>query len=335
MTEHIPLQDTVPLEVDEDSANNSDADSSFQSQNGTSTSSINSSILKYRQENGRTYHAYKDGQYLMPNDEREQDRLDLQHHLFLITFDNKLHLCPAGRDGHKVHNVLDVGTGTGIWAMDFADENPHASVVGVDLSPIQSPFVPPNLTFQVDDIEEPWTFNVQFDFIYSRMMTGAIADWPGFFKEAYNSLAPGGWIEMADIYPIACDDGTLKKDSATYEWVTKLLEGTRLVGRPFDSADKYKEQLESQGFQNVQEVIFKWPQNTWPKDVKHKELGAWELENISSGLDGLSSAVFTRVLGWSKEELDVLLTKVRREIRDRSIHSYWPIYVVYGQKPGK
>ncbi|KAM0212084.1 hypothetical protein ACHAPA_010246 [Fusarium lateritium] len=321
------------LEIDEAAADETDIDSSFGSEDDSSTSSISSSILKYRQENGRTYHAYKDGQYVMPNDEREQDRLDLQHHLFLLTFDNKMYLSPVGRDGHNVHNVLDVGTGTGIWAMDFADENPHASVIGVDLSPIQSTFVPPNLTFQVDDIEEPWTYNVQFDFIYSRMMTGALADWPGFFKKAYDSLAPGGWIELADIYPITSDDGTLKEDSATHEWVTNLLEGTKLIGRSFDGADKYKEQLEAQGFRNVQQVIFKWPQNTWPKDAKHKELGAWNLENISSGIDGLSSAVYTRVLGWSKDEVEILLAKVRRELRDKSIHAYWPIYVVYGQRP--
>jgi SAM-dependent methyltransferase len=273
MTDTAPPVLFTSLEIDEFAANETDTDSAFGSEDGSSTSSISSSILKYRQENGRTYHAYKDGQYVMPNDEREQDRLDLQHHLFLLTFDNKMYLCPAGRDGHKGHNVLDVGTGTGIWAMDFADENPHASVIGVDLSPIQSPFVPPNLTFQVDDIEEPWTFNVQFDFIYSRMMTGSLADWPGFFEKAYNSLAPGGWIELADIYPITSDDGTLKEDSATHEWVINLLEGTKLIGRPFDGANKYKAQLEAQGFQNVHQVVFKWPQNTWPKDAKHKELG--------------------------------------------------------------
>ncbi|QGI63796.1 hypothetical protein CEK27_007767 [Fusarium fujikuroi] len=335
MADSISTADPVALEVDEADTNTASDTDSLGSIEGSSTSSITSSILKYRQENGRTYHAYKDGQYVIPNDEQEQDRLDLQHHLFLLTFDHKLYLSPAGREGRQLHNVLDVGTGTGLWAMDFADEHPSASVIGIDLSPIQSPFVPPNLSFQVDDIEEPWTFHVKFDFIYSRMMTASIADWPGFFAKAYDNLNPGGWIELADIYPITSDDGTLAKDSATHEWVTRLLDGTKMIGRPFDGANKYKEQLEAQGFQNVQQVVFKWPQNTWPRYKKHKELGAWNLENISSGLEGLSSAVYTRVLGWTKEELDVLLAKVRREMKDRTIHSYWPIYVVYGQKPEK
>lgn len=51
----------------------------------------------------------------------------------------------------------------------------------------------------------------------------------------------------------------------------------------------------------------------------------WNLENITSGLHGLSAAVYTRVLGWSHEEMEVLLAKVRRELKDTRIHSYWPM----------
>ncbi|CAM1509719.1 Fc.00g000540.m01.CDS01 [Cosmosporella sp. VM-42] len=318
----------IEADLDED-----DADSSLGEDSASSTASISSSILRYREENGRTYHAYKDGKYVMPNDDQEQERLDLQHHLFLLTFEDKLYLSPAGRQGHKLQNVLDVGTGTGLWALDFADEHPEAQVIGVDLSPIQSAFVPPNLNFQVDDLEEPWTFNAKFDLIYSRMMTASFTDWPHFFKQAYENLNPGGWLELADIFPITSDDGTMTEDSAVSKWVTQLLDGTRAIGRPFDGAKKYKEQLEAQGFTNVTQIIYKWPQNKWPKDAKLKELGSWNLENISSGIEGLSAAVYTRVLGWSKEELDVFLAQVRRDLKNPSIHSYWPIYVVYGQKP--
>lgn len=49
--------------------------------------------------------------------------------------------------------VLDFGTGTGIWALDFADEYPGAKVIGTDLSPIQPLWVAPNSEFVVDDVE--------------------------------------------------------------------------------------------------------------------------------------------------------------------------------------
>lgn len=52
--------------------------------------------------------------------------LDLQHNLMLLTLDNKLGLSPPCRPDSKVKRVLDVGTGTGIWATDFGDEHPEA-----------------------------------------------------------------------------------------------------------------------------------------------------------------------------------------------------------------
>lgn len=50
----------------------------------------------------------------VPEDEIEQERLELQHQLFLMTFEGKLCLSPIQGDPK---NVLDLGTGTGTWAM--------------------------------------------------------------------------------------------------------------------------------------------------------------------------------------------------------------------------
>lgn len=42
--------------------------------------------------------------------------VDLQHHLSLLTLHGKLHLAPIKPD---LRYALDIGTGTGIWAIDF------------------------------------------------------------------------------------------------------------------------------------------------------------------------------------------------------------------------
>jgi methylase of polypeptide subunit release factors len=62
---------------------------------------------------------------------------DLQHNMTIMMLDNRLGLAPPNEPGVNVKRVLDVGTGTGIWAIDYADEHPDTQVVGVDLSPIQ------------------------------------------------------------------------------------------------------------------------------------------------------------------------------------------------------
>lgn len=52
--------------------------------------------------------------------------------------------------------VLDVGTGTRIWAIDFAAEFPETEVTAVDISPIQPSWVPPNLKFEVGNMNLEW-----------------------------------------------------------------------------------------------------------------------------------------------------------------------------------
>jgi SAM-dependent methyltransferase len=160
----------------------------------------------------------KDGQYAFPNDEPENDRLDLQHHLFALTLQGKLFTAPISKE-HTFHRVLDVGTGTGIWAIDFADEHPEAQVIGVDLSPIQPKFVPPNVLFEIDDIEEPWTFSKPFDFIFARMTIQTIGNPSRFFEQAFEHLTPGGWVEAVDVVnPGKSDDHPNFQETHLWKW---------------------------------------------------------------------------------------------------------------------
>lgn len=48
--------------------------------------------------------------------------------LCYLTLDGKNGIAPPCNEKTKVGRVLDVGTGTGIWAINFADEHPEAEV---------------------------------------------------------------------------------------------------------------------------------------------------------------------------------------------------------------
>jgi hypothetical protein len=45
--------------------------------------------------------------------------------------------------------------------------------------------VPPNVKFEIDDLEKPWTFTSGFDFVFSRMMTGSFPDWRQYINHCY------------------------------------------------------------------------------------------------------------------------------------------------------
>lgn len=46
---------------------------------------------------------------------------------------------------------------------------------------------------------------------------------------------------------------------------------------------------------------------------------------MGGGLQAISMALLTRVLGWSTEEVEVFIAKVRADIRNQSYHAYWPM----------
>lgn len=75
------------------------------------------------------------------------------------------------------------------------------------------------------------------------------------------------------------------------------------------------------------------PLRPWAKDPKMRELGTLAEKHMDEVLESYSMALFTRVLDWSKEELDVLLTSVRNDFANPAARLYGKIWFVYGRKP--
>ncbi|RBR26848.1 uncharacterized protein FIESC28_00429 [Fusarium coffeatum] len=160
----------------------------------STTASITSSILQYRTIHGRTYHSEQgDAQYWGSNDDQQKDLMDLTHHILTLGLGDKLHLAPLKKE--NVQQAIDIGTGTGIWAIDFADQYPNATIVGTDLSPIQLSWAPPNLQFTIEDCSREWTFKSDFtDYIHARWLMGSIGNCDAFFWKAFRNPI-GDWPE--------------------------------------------------------------------------------------------------------------------------------------------
>ncbi|KAK8037849.1 S-adenosyl-L-methionine-dependent methyltransferase [Apiospora marii] len=106
----------------------------------------------------------------------------------------QLHMSPV----EKPATVLDVGTGSGLWAL-AGQKNPESRVLGVDISPSNPAFHVPGCAFKTMDVTEPWTLDTQFDFIHARGLPDfAPATRQAVFDAMWDSLEPGGWLEITN-----------------------------------------------------------------------------------------------------------------------------------------
>ncbi|KAF2268107.1 S-adenosyl-L-methionine-dependent methyltransferase [Lojkania enalia] len=325
-----PITQTSPIPVEQDFDT---SDSAYGDDDDilSDTTSIPSTILRHRYENGRRYHKFREGEYWGPNDEQQNDQLDIAHHMFLILLDNKLHLAPIS-DPQK---VLDLGCGTGIWAIDFADENPSAEVIGVDLSPIQPSFTPPNCKFEIDDVTSDWTYPTShFDLINIRSLYGSIADWPALYQQIFIHLKPGGYFHQLEMsIQFKSDDGSLGSDHVLSQWSDIFHEAGEKFGKSFKAVYDLEKWVKATGFENVVERWYKVPVGGWSSDPHMRELGRWNLLHCTQGAEGWGLFLLTNVMKWTIEEAKVFIAKFRQGLRDRSVHAYFEVLVLYGQKP--
>ena len=75
------------------------------------------------------------------------------------------------------------------------------------------------------------------------------------------------------------------------------------------------------------------PLGSWPKDPKLKEIGKYQSIQEAQAIESYTPQIFSAVLGWSQEEIQVFMAKVKNEIKDPSIHLYLPVHFLWGRKP--
>jgi SAM-dependent methyltransferase len=186
--------------------------------------------------------------------------------------------------------------------------------------------VPTNCRFEIDDAEDDWVFSEKFDYIHGRALLSCFKDPASVLRQAYESLAPGGYLELQDgTFPLKYI-GDPPTESQLYKWSQIVTEGAAKSGRPWTNAQYYKRWMEEIGFEDVVEKHFYWPTSPWPKGKYFKQVSLYWQENLLTGIEALSLKVMG-VMGWSAEDIRPFLEGVRKDVKDTSIHAYLPMYV--------
>ncbi|KAE9396841.1 S-adenosyl-L-methionine-dependent methyltransferase [Gymnopus androsaceus JB14] len=142
-------------------------------------------------------------EYLLPSDKRETGRLNLQHRIIVKAF-NQLALAPLSlKAGDR---VLESGAGSGIWALEFCEQNRKESiplnVQCIDLSPDQFPLqYPPEIQFSLYSITDlPANWSDTFVYVHQRLLVAALnpSQWKEAINQIFRVLRAGGWAEFVE-----------------------------------------------------------------------------------------------------------------------------------------
>ncbi|WP_376793980.1 class I SAM-dependent methyltransferase [Thermogemmatispora sp.] len=262
--------------------------------------------------------------YLLPKDLGEINRLDFQHYMIRAALRGN-YLAPI----EQPRRILDVGCGTGQWAIELAQQFSQAEVIGLDLEQARNrSSAPPNYRFVQGDVLEGLPFEENyFDFVHQRLLILAIplAAWPGTVQELARVTAPGGWIELVEssISPndfVPC--GPAMRQLLNWMGQLAALRGLDAQGVVMQSLERY---LAEAGLINIQRHVLEWPIGDWGGRLG--SLGALDLKEAARAVSAPVAARF----GISEQEVLTVIEQASQEWNELQTRGY--LVVVYGQKP--
>ena len=123
------------------------------------------------------------------------------------------------------------------------------------------------MKFEVDDVEETWTFRQKFDLVHVRYMAFSAHDWPKLVRQSCEHTAPGGWVEIQDFnLDYYSEDGSYREGKAVHKWATTLLQACRDFGVDPSPGPQVEQWLKDNGMQNVVAKRYRLPVGPWAKD---------------------------------------------------------------------
>ncbi|KAH8673655.1 S-adenosyl-L-methionine-dependent methyltransferase [Xylariales sp. PMI_506] len=272
-----------------------------------SNRSIIPTDVEFQWENGRRYC----GLYFMPNDDQEQTRLLLVHEVFKSAFDHEPTTVPL----QNPTSILDVGAGTGEWAMDMADRYDSCEITGVDIANNFPKYTPPNLFWEIDNAEWEWERPLNsYDLVHFRYMAGAFSDWPFIYQQAFKVIKPGGWIEIVDFDALKGLQNFISffgDDSPIHKLVVDFTAASVASNRPLGERYLEPQLLIDAGFTEV-----KVTEHQLPVSPKEMSSGHLFLKALVEGIEATTLRLLTTYKGWTAEEVRTACAIISQEMKD-------------------
>lgn len=264
--------------------------------------------------------------YALPSDMGEMNRLDFQHFVLRQAFKGN-YAAPLGQPA----SILDVGSGTGLWAREMAATFPDAQVVGVDIkAPAEiergAAATDPRLAhyrFVAGNILEGLPFpDASFDFTHQRLLFFAIPSdrWQFVLDELARVTRPGGWVEVVE-----GRYGYEPMGPAAQRIADVMLSAMLQRGIDPRNSNNLARYLESAGLRPAQTRTVKLPVGAWGGRIG--QLAATDVQTFSQASKPLLLAQ-----GMSERDADALIEAMRGECE--TLHYTWPFTIAYGQRPG-
>ncbi|KAF2850477.1 S-adenosyl-L-methionine-dependent methyltransferase [Plenodomus tracheiphilus IPT5] len=281
---------------------------------------------------GRTFQriSIDDSIYFAPValDDREEERLTAQHDIFSRLLGDsmvsrKIPLADPRR-------VLDCGYGGGDWCVQFAEEYEDSEVTGVDIFPLRVADQPENLTlcgYNLNDrLRDPDVFQARaYDLVHSRFLCSGIKRnrWPSYIGDIKLLLRPGGWLQMAEYYPlIQSDSGRLTEQAAVRRWWSAYESSMHRLNRDPRIGRKLQQLMTEKGFRDVKVDIERLPIGAWQLDPVKSSIGRDAVMMIADLLESLGLWPFTANLGWTAAQYDQLMEEIRMELQNTELKLY-------------
>ncbi|KYK56525.1 S-adenosyl-L-methionine-dependent methyltransferase [Drechmeria coniospora] len=214
----------------------------------------------------------------------------------------------------------------------LGDRYPSARVLGIDLTPIQPVWLPPNVEFLVDDCEKEWLV-ADVDLVHFRFMAIFLHDINLVLSHAYKSMRPGGWVEFQELDGTPfCDDGTMTDDDAFQRLHHVASEAYAALGMSMSAASRLESVLIDAGFVNIHCKILKVPIGVWAKDKTMRLIGLYQKTAVLEFMPAMAGRPF-EALGIPAAEAQLKLAMARKALEDTTVHRYFNYYFWYAQKP--